>query len=439
MHRLSIMVNQNELVLHGIGITAPLRGCARQPTQFLPSGRCLETLDLVSQGSPNQQRVLINRLNTILERIRLGHDVWLLLQPEADAETYQSRLYSGNFNWILNSVLPKGIGIRLELQRQDFWHLPWRTLALNNIHSSLVEDGIQIDNRTDSQSGNQNWCWLAGDSLLGDMPAPLRVHLRHDIGPAQDIDRVVMALGTGRNSPLAVLEGELAESQLNYGSVLDSSCHAGAFGLVQWDGSVALKVLSWLLSGNTFQGLAGRQVRPLMRLVNPAGLKADTWLSWKLYHGGLVYQSAAQQLTLDRTLQVLPAIHLPVLPNPDGIWADLRLELHAQNREPGSTQLTVDAVFLFFTDSWRQFNAMPNGKLAFGEQLVDQCDQLNPYIHITNTAKDQHAYQVLGNGLWLIPGEDHVLQLLWDTGLAMPLDISCHLQLEYQPRVRMLS
>ena len=46
MNRLSIMVNQEELVLHGQGITAPLRGCARQPTQFLPSGYCLETLDL---------------------------------------------------------------------------------------------------------------------------------------------------------------------------------------------------------------------------------------------------------------------------------------------------------------------------------------------------------------------------------------------------------
>jgi hypothetical protein len=439
MFRLSILINQDEFILHGEDMTSPLRGCVRQPTENLASGHCLEKLDLVLQGSQNELRSFILRLQTIVERLRLGHEIWLALQPDATGEVYQSRLYAGKFGWLLNSVRLKGIGIRLELERQNFWQLPWRKLALTNVHGSLVQDGLQIDNRADSLSGKQNWCWLAGSSLLGDLAAPVRVHLRHDIGPAEDIDRVMMGLSSGHNQPLDVLEGELADSPVTYGSIIDTSCHGNAFGLVQWDGTIVQRVLSWILPGSTFQGLAGKQIRPLVRLVNLAGLKDGTWLSWKLYHGGLVYQSAAQQLSRDRSLQVLPSIHLPTLPNQHSNWADLRLELHAHNRETGTNQLAIDAIFLFFRESWRQFSAMSHGKLAFGEELIDQCDQSVPYIHIAYTDSDLHAYQTLGNGLWLIPGEDHVLQVLWDTGLEMPLEMSCHLEVEYQPRVRMLT
>ena len=175
MVRLSIKINQDELVLHGQGRIVPMRGCVRQPTHALPSGLCLETLDLVLQGSSNQTRAMIQRLQTLLERLRLGHEIWLVLQPDAESEAYKSRLFSGNFSWILNSVQPKGIGIRLELQRQDFWQLDWHPLTLRNAHSSQILDGIRIDNRVDVQSGGQHWCWFAGSDLIGDWPAPLRI------------------------------------------------------------------------------------------------------------------------------------------------------------------------------------------------------------------------------------------------------------------------
>lgn len=439
MVRLSLLINQDELVLHGEGRTLPIRGCVRQATHALPSGLCLETLDLVLQGSPHQTRAMIQRLQIIIERLRLGHEIWMVLKPEEEAESYKSRLYYGNFSWILNSVQPKGIGIRLELQRQDFWQLEWQPLPLTNTHGNQVLDGILIDNRMDAQSGVQNGCWFAGSDLIGDLPAPLRIRLRHDIAQAVDIDRIYIGMAASRNSSLNVLEGELANSHLNFGAVSKSDCHAGAYGLVQWESNSALRVLSWTLAGGSFKGLSGGRLKPLLRLVNPAGLKEGTWLSWKLYHGSLIFQSAAQLLTTDRELQVLPTICLPRIPERDVDWNDLRLELHAQNRNPGTTHLTVDMIQLFFSDGWRQFTSLPNGKLSFGEELIDQCDQTQPYIHISQTATHQQAYQTQGNGLWVLPGESHFIQIAMDTGLAMPLDLSCHLQLEYQPRVRMLT
>lgn len=436
MQRLSIKIQENEFVLHGNGRAAGLRGCTRQPAQRLPSGLCLEQLDLVLQGTASQTLSLITQLQTLLERVRLGHSAWLELQADGSSEIYQSRLYAGDFNWILGSVQPKGIGLRLELQRQDFWQLPWRELALTNSHGMAVTDGLQIDNRADSSG--QNWCWIPAEQLQGDLPAPVRIQLHNDLNSLENLDRIIFGLGSGFTSPLPALEGELATSTLNFGAVVNANCQAGAYGLVQWNTPAAIRVLSWALPGVAFSGLAGKQLRPLVRLVNPAGLRPETWLSWKLYQGSLVFQSTAQQLSLERELQLLPMLCLPTLPNHEVPWRDLRLELIAHNRNPGTSHLAVDAVFLFFTDGWRQFAALEDGELAFGQTLIDQCDLQQPYIHLAQTQKNQHAYQVLGNGLWLLPGQEHVLQMLYDSGSSMPLSMSTLLQLEYQPRRRML-
>ena len=173
MKRLAIIINQDEFVLHGSGSALALRGCQRHPSQRLPSGLSLEKLDLIVQGTATQTRALISQLQMLVERMRLGHSAWLALQPDDSAAVYHSRLYAADFNWILGSVQAKGIGIRLELHRQDFWQLPWQPLALNNSHGNAVTDGLQIDNRADG--AGQNWCWIAGEGLLGDLPAPVRL------------------------------------------------------------------------------------------------------------------------------------------------------------------------------------------------------------------------------------------------------------------------
>ena len=436
MQRLSIKIQENEFVLHGDGRAVGLRGCSRQPARLLASGLSLEQLDLVLQGSPSQTRSLITQLQTMLERIRLGHEAWLELQPDDSSDIYQSRLFAGDFNWILGSVQPKGIGIRLELQRQDFWQLPWRLLALSNRHGSDQTDGLQIDNRADNSG--QNWCRVAAAQLLGDLPAPVRIRLRNDLNSLKNLDRIIFGWGSGFTSPLPALEGEHAESLLNFGAVMDVNCQAGAFGLVQWELPEAIRVLAWVLPGAAFTGLAGKQLRPVMRLINLTTLHPETWLSWKLYQGSLVFQSTAQQISCTRELQTLPMICLPNLPNREVPWNDLRLELIAHNRNSGSFTLSVDAVYLFFTDGWRQFAALEDGELAFGHTLIDQVDQQQPTIYQSQTQKNQHAYQVLGKGLWLVPGQEHVLQVLYDAGRSMPLQMTTRLQLEYQPRRRML-
>ncbi len=193
-----------------------------------------------------------------------------------------------------------------------------------------------------------------------------------------------------------------------------------------------------LIDPCVFADLGGITLREYQQVVAKA--ISDAVLHQQGYSFVVMFprQSGTQQLALDRELQLLPMICLPALSNTEVPWSDLRLELYAQNRNPGITHLALDAVFLFFTDGWRQFAALPDGELAFGQTLIDAVDQQQPYIHLAQTQKNQYAYQAVGNGLWLLPGQDHVMQILVDAGATMPLGIYYQVQLEYQPRRRML-
>lgn len=436
MQRLAIKINEDEWVLHGSGKAVGLQGCQRNPTQRLPNGACLEKLDLILQGNPNRTRALIIQLQSLIERLRLGQPAWLCLQPDAEVAVYQSRLLAADFQWITGSVQVQGIGIRLEMQREDFWQLPWQPLPLSNRYGTAVTDGIRIDNRADANG--QNWCSIAGEGLQGDLPAPVRIRILHDVDANTILDQIFIGWGSTVTLPLPPVEGEMAESNLNYGGIIHAAYHGGGYGLVQWDTTAAIRLLSWVLPGAEFNGLGSRQLRPLVRLVNPPGLTADTWVWWKLFHGSLVYQSSPQLLSRERALQALPLICLPANPLSGEPWNDLYLEIHAQNRTAGNHQLAVDAIFLFYTDGWRQFQTMENGKLEFGQTLIDTSDQVQPFVQLSHTHKNQRAYQAQGNGLWVLPGQNHLLQFLVDAGSEMPLDVSFHLKLEYQPRRRML-
>jgi len=436
MEKIALKFGANELVLHGSGRLPVLRGCLRQPAQRLPDGSVQEKLDLVLQGSTAQTRAFISLLQTIIARVPLQPPVDLIIHSGSPALAYSSRVLAASFNWIVGSNQARGIGIRLEVRRPDYWTLPWQPLPLRNVYGSGATSPLRVDNRADSQGVNA--CWVDGADLTGDLPAPLRLSIHHDLKPGVSIDSIRLGMGRCRRSPLAVLEGEAASSMLSFGVVTQPACHGGAYGLVQWEYSGALRILTWVLPGAAFTALAGARLKPLMRLVNPAAIREGTWLSWKLYHGSLVYQSAACPLARDRELQEMPPICLPSLPASPHTWNDMSLELFAHNRAGGICQLALDAVFLFFSDGWRQFNALPQGRLAYGETLIDTADEEMPYCHLSQPDKIQHAFRVSGAGIWLLPGEDHVLNILLDTGVAMPLDLSVHMAAQVQPRARLL-
>ena len=178
MHSIYLKINQDVFPLHGEGITPPLRGCSRQASQPLSNGHCLERLILVIQGTPAQGRQILARLQSFLERIRLGQEATIHLQVEPRSDFYHSRLYRGDFTWVADSVQVKGFGVQLELERDDFWEGATHSLPLSNRHGTQVSGGLLVDNRADGNGENQvTWASARGAGRTA-CPRPIVHHPR---------------------------------------------------------------------------------------------------------------------------------------------------------------------------------------------------------------------------------------------------------------------
>ena len=255
MFALSIKIKNDELVLHGADVQAPLRGCHRRVPGQLANGHSLETIELVIEGQPGQWRPLIARLQSFLERIRLGQNAVLRLTTDSRSDPYESRLYGGNFTWMAGSLQPKGIGLRLELERDDFWELPLRAIPLSNRYGSQVVDGLRVDNRLDALG--ENHVFWPDDAVSGDMPAALQIRLINDRQEGLEIDSLYLGSSRACSQDLPVLEGEAAASPENFSVVADSSCNGAACGRVQWSSTEELELYSWQIPGEQLVNFNG--------------------------------------------------------------------------------------------------------------------------------------------------------------------------------------
>ena len=148
MHNLYLKNNLDIFTLHGEGISPPLRGCSRQPVQRMNNGHCMERLLWSFRVHLRKAGRFWHGCNPF-SRIRRGHPVSIHLQVEDRGDVYQSKVYEGDFNWIISSVQTKGFGIQLELERDDFWEASIYSLPLTNRYGTQISGGIRVDNRSD--------------------------------------------------------------------------------------------------------------------------------------------------------------------------------------------------------------------------------------------------------------------------------------------------
>jgi hypothetical protein len=431
MFALSLIIKEDRLELHGSSLTPPLRGCVRHTPERLQNGHCRERLDLVLQGSPGESRPFIACLQSFLERIRLGQPAHLQLQSEPRLEAASSRVYAGDFTWINGSVQPRGIGLRLELERDETWFYPWRSLPLSNRYGDRVVGGIRVDNRCDSLG--ENMVRVAAADISGDLPAPLRLTLRNDILGEQHIRNLCLGMRREVNA-LPLLEGESAQSELTFGVVPSAACNGAAYSLVQWSASTEHCLLYWVVSSAVIQGLHGAALRPLARFA--LAPDQELWLYWRVLQGGLYYRSSPQRIQAGLQLQWLPLICLPGAMPGFGSPADLRLELWGCAAAAGNHSLALDAVFLFGLDGWRSLHPLEGGSLAYGQSLVDDHAQARAVVVVEGGM--QSTYRTAGSGLWLAAQQSCLLQVLYDHGAGCAVEGAIHLAAEVQPRVRVL-
>ena len=435
MYALSIKIKNDELVLHGNNVQMPLRGCVRQSEQRLSDGHCLETLDLVIEGQPGQSRPVITRLQSFLERIRLGQPAMLELKPDSRSEAYQSRLYAGEFTWIVGSNQPKGVALRLKLERADFWELPLQAVPLRNRYGSAVVDGLRLDNRLDENGENQ--VFWAAEAIQGDLPTPLLVRLNHDVQPDLVIEQLNLGSARACTQDLPILEGEAATSPFSLSVMLDSSCNGGAYGQVTWNSDQDVALMSWVIPAAQWVQFAGRALRPLLRFLSGESYPADVWLRWEIRQGGTIYQSAACPLQPGRQLQFLPDLRMPSLPYGYETAADVQVVLYGRSSTPDAV-MELDAIFLMGLDGWQQLQPVDGAQFVYGSAMVADSNLDYPLLVNLNNQTVQRTYRFNGRGLWSTPMEDQALQLVFEHEGQMALDGQLRVQIFYRPRVRVL-
>jgi hypothetical protein len=436
MHSLYLKNNQDIFTLHGEGISPPLRGCSRQPSQRLNNGHCLERLLLVIQGTPAQGRQILARLQSFLERIRQGHPVNIHLQVEDRGDVYQSKVYEGDFNWVISSVQIKGFGIQLELERDDFWEASLFSLPLTNRYGAQISGGIRVDNRSDAGGENQV-TWEAED-VLGELSAPAQLLIHHDLDSAHQFDRITCGMLRGINNSIPVVEGELVGSGVSFSTVMDANCNGGSFGSAQWSGTGEERLFSWILSGVFSGPLTGLPLRPYLRFPPDFTCEQNIWVYWTLEQDGLIYQSEARRLEPERQLQDLPILRFPAVCLPYNDLASVQVNLIGKAVGEGTHTLEVDAVFFLGLDGFRQYQAQPGGALTNGRTLMDFPDQVLPVVLDSQSQQISRNFQMLGQGIQVTPNEHQALQILLEQGSAMPVDASLRLELRYRPRIRVL-
>ena len=433
MDFLEIRVGKEKLILHGAGKPAVLRGCLRRPTEALNSERCREQLDLILEGKKPDTQNFIVGLQTMLTKMEAGLEAVLSIRPAAEMPLYESRLVCGQFTWLVGSVQPRGIGLRLELERENFWELPWLELPLSNGYGKDTTLPLLIDNRSDHLGENNVFC--SAEGLPGDLSAPLRLLVWNDQGDGAAVQHFYAGMLVGETRA-PVLEGEAALTDPTLGVVVDAASQGGAYALKQGSGQEAMCLLRWQLGAAEWIDFAGKTLFPAARLKFTA--PPDLWVWWQVYQGGLVQTSLEELLPENQLLCRLPSFHFPDVPEGLTMNGDLRLELWGQLAAGEGFTFALDAVQLLGDQGWLAAFPLPEGNLFPGETLV--LDSLSAAVCNQNINNQvlRYSHQLTGPGLWLFPRQAACFTFVFDEANGCFPEKQVRVQLQVRPRVRVM-
>jgi hypothetical protein len=394
---------------------------------------CREQLDLILEGNKNATQQFMTDLQALLTKIAAGQTAVLAIRPAAGEALYESRLMSGQFTWLVGSVQPRGVGLRLELERQNFWELPWMGLPLSNGYGKNTPLPLLVDNRADHLGENSVLCSAA--ALPGDLPAPLRLLVWNDQGHQAVIRHFYAGMVEGEMAAL-VLEGEDALGDPSVGVVIDPGSQGGAYVLKQSSGREAVCLMRWLLEPSQWKAHAGKTLLPLARFKTTA--PPDLWVWWQVYLGGLVQVSLEERLPEDKLLCPLPAFHLPHLPPEISEGGVVRLELWGQLAQGEAFTLALDAVQMLGQAGWLAALPMPDGTFFPGETLVMDSLAAAGYCRGIEDQALRCSHHLSGPGLWLLPRQAARFGFVFDEAQGCFPAKQVRVQLQVRPRVRVM-
>jgi len=328
-------------------------------------------------GLPDAIDNWIKLMEGLFSQIDLGEQASLSLQPAEGLDTYESKIISGKIDLLGNgtSDLKRGsMGIRLELVRDNYWEGAEVSIPLSNPHGTNVTTGLVVDNQYHVASGKYNYALVNGSAIEGEIPSPATVKIKNnDPSYGYSLGKIVVGQEAAYDLQPGDtwLEGSLASSGMMYGSVADAAASNGAYGLVQWSGTIGYEILYWVMQEEVAARFAGKLVRPVLRMFNTITTD-DYWIRVVVKQGDAVEKTRWQKIELYKKLQVLPAVHIPPKDLKSAEMSDVRICIEMQRNATGTHTFTIDDIDLIPIDGYREYAGLGTNGLMFAETLVDE-------------------------------------------------------------------
>lgn len=438
MEELVLIVGSTQVHLSGAGIVAPVKGCRRNQPKELGEN-IQEKLDVVLHGLPAVVDDWLKMIEGLFSRVSLGEQASLTLRAASGLASYESKVVGGRVEILGNRTMDLrrgGSGVAVFLERLNYWEGDVAVVPLSNPHGTDIIDGLQLENEY-SLSGYVNFANIDGADIDGEVPAPAIVKIKHDdLTDTNLLANIIVSQEVVYNllPGDTFLEGGMGNSVLNWGAVMSGTASCGVFGLVQWDQTIALRIVWFLIDNDVAARFAGRLVRPVLRMKNTV-VTDDYWIRCKVNQGEAVEYSRWIKIEPHKKMVILPAVHIPPRDLKSAEMYGVIFAFEAQRNISGTHSLTIDDIDLLPVDGYRHYYHLGDSGLAYGETLVDEIvDDL--IYSLTSTSQIRKlTHQAIGKGIWLVPGEDQCIRIKFDNynGECNPYQ-KIKLMLSYRPR-----
>ena len=436
---IALLQGATTIVLNGTGAAPPLRA-----GRIDLSERGSAVVECALDGTPVQIAAFQSAVEKALalgERYaKLPGENWAYLQITLpDATVWTSPVLAG----ICEAVRPGAggrmsgsQGLRITLTLEPYWEsAALSDCPLSNRFGAYISGGINADNHDDA--GHDNWVSIAGNTVLGDVPAPTILTLS---AAPNGMELLLGQMVTSNVAGLAtVCEGEAASGStgVTASASADAACSGGWYLGVSWSGAGAVTPAYWVLAN--MADFAGRIYRPVARLRDLVAGGEKLYLWWRAaYWNGSSNETIQDYEGIvaptDRKLLVFPPMPIPPWPRPpQGFsWESLSLVLMCQAESAGAHALTLDFVQFLPTEGFLHLIPVIS---TIPYTLIRYDGGMN---QITRSTSAGVTHVPEGPGLWLYPGEQQKILLLGQSTSAMDINTLYTLRLQYRQRKRVL-
>jgi len=364
-----------------------------------------------------------------------GNRGYVKLQVDGDGTAYRSEVLDGRIvlgEDALRHWANVGAAVLITWTRRFFWESDNLTsILIKRTGIAKTNAGLTLYNHHDSTT-HENFFDIEGADIVGSLPAPLYLSFK---ATAAMSSRRFYVSGNVFHTPAsftAIYEGE---SSTAGGSVqADAPSSNGNFMRVTWTVSIAHSSLAyvWAVSAAQLAYAKGAWVRVLARFANTPPANCYAKLHVKFDAAAPItslYEGPETLLDSNRGLQDLGSVQLPpgyVTGSPTALALVLTL------RHTGTSQLDLDFIQLSGPDGVHRFDQQ-GYQLEIDDVVID--DGINESVYLLTTGgNSQHIVANYGPPVFVWPGRDMRVRLLFDEGSGMVISRTMTAFASYRPR-----